>query len=107
VLLRVGQGHEVKEGWQQRVIEFTNEDDHKKVDELKIITTDLEELIHATYQDQGVRWRLNCLNKSLGSLRKGDFGFIFARPETGKTTFLASETTSFISSPDERVVWFN
>ena len=28
-----------------------------------------------------------------GSLRQGDFGFVFARPETGKTTFLASEVT--------------
>lgn len=35
---------------------------------------------------EGLRWRLDCLNKSLGSLRKGDFGFEFARPEAGKTT---------------------
>jgi len=33
----------------------------------------------------------------LGSLRKGDFGFIFARPETGKTTFLASEISHMAS----------
>ena len=26
------------------------------------------------------------MNQALGSLRKGDFGFFFARPETGKTT---------------------
>lgn len=35
----------------------------------------------------GLRWPLDCLNKSMGSLRVGDNGFAFARPESGKTTF--------------------
>jgi replicative DNA helicase len=45
----------------------------------------------------------------LGSLRKGDFGFIFARPETGKTTFLASEVSNFIDQVSEQnpIIWFN
>lgn len=53
----------------------------------------------------------------LGSLRRGDFGFIFARPETGKTTFLASEVSYFAQQLHERVqqtgedagpiLWFN
>lgn len=63
------------------------------------------------YQDQivtqGLRWRLPCLNKSLGSLRKGDFGFIFARPETGKTTFLASEATHMLEQTNRPIIWFN
>lgn len=68
---------------------------------------DLEGLLERTYADQGYRWRLDCLNKSLGSLRSGDFGFIFARPETGKTTFLASEITNFLSQTERPIVWFN
>jgi len=71
------------------------------------VTNDLEELIEQSYSEQGYRWRLDCLNKSLGSLRAGDFGFIFARPETGKTTFLASECTNFISSSKKPIVWLN
>ena len=55
----------------------------------------------------GLRWRLNWLNKSLGSLRKGNFGFLFARPETGKTTFLASEITHMIKQTDGDIIWFN
>jgi KaiC/GvpD/RAD55 family RecA-like ATPase len=46
----------------------------------------------------------------LGSLRGGDFGFVFARPETGKTTFLASEVTYMAEQvPDEAgpVLWIN
>lgn len=55
----------------------------------------------------GLRWRLNFLNQSLGSLRKGDFGFVFARPETGKTTFLASEISKMIEQTDGDIIWFN
>lgn len=74
---------------------------------LKEINLDLEDLLERSYAEQGYRWRLDCLNKSLGSLRSGDFGFIFARPETGKTTFLASEVTNFLSQTERPIVWFN
>lgn len=104
-LFKLSQGQEVKDNWEHKMSDFLKgRDDHQN---LSVVTTDLEALIHATYQDQGLRWRLNCLNKSLGSLRKGDFGFIFARPETGKTTFLASETTNFITGNKAKIVWFN
>ena len=55
----------------------------------------------------GLRWRLDCLNRSIGSIRKGDFGFIFARPETGKTTFLASEVSHFAEQSSGPILWFN
>jgi replicative DNA helicase len=74
---------------------------------LNEVTTDLEQLLSNHVYEQGLRWRLDCLNKSLGSLRKGDFGFIFARPETGKTTFLASEITNFLNDSRANVVWLN
>jgi replicative DNA helicase len=75
---------------------------------LDAVSTNLEELIEQNYAASGLRWRLDCLNKSLGSLRKGDFGFIFARPESGKTTFLASEVTQFLcGGMGAPVVWFN
>lgn len=71
------------------------------------VTNDLEELYNGSVQKQGLRWRLGTLNRMLGSLRKGDFGFIFARPETGKTTFLASEITHFATQTENLVLWFN
>lgn len=71
------------------------------------VSTDLEELLKGHATEQGLRWRLDCLNKSLGSLRKGDFGFIFARPETGKTTFLASEISHFLTQTKTPIVWLN
>lgn len=55
----------------------------------------------------GFRWRLRALNQAIGSLRKGNFGFLFARPETGKTTFLASEVTFYASQTDRPILWVN
>ena len=82
-------------------------------DALPVISTNLEELYNESVRQPGLRWRLKTLNKMLGSLRKGNFGFIFARPETGKTTFLASEVTNFLGQltaigPNAGpILWFN
>ncbi len=78
-----------------------------EIDESKPVEMNLKELYDSQVATPGLRWRLTSLNKSLGSLRKGDFGFIFARPETGKTTFLASEITHMVSQTDGEVLWFN
>jgi len=75
--------------------------------EINGCTDDLEELLNKQFEEVGLRWRLSFLNKSLGSLRKGDFGFIFARPETGKTTFLASEVANMIKYTDKEIHWFH
>lgn len=79
-------------------------------DDIEFVTTDLDALIHKTYAAVGLRWRLTALNRILGSLRKGNFGFVFARPETGKTTFLASEVTFMVEQLKEEqgpAIWFN
>lgn len=80
-------------------------------DEIEFLTTDLEQLLNEVTAVPGISWRLDALNESLGSIRPGDFGFIFARPETGKTTFLASEVSFFLEQIKRQgkgpVVWFN
>lgn len=75
--------------------------------EFKFVTDDLDELVNSSVLQSGLRWRLPSLNKSLGSLRKGDFGFVFARPETGKTTFLASEVSYMAEQADSVVLHLN
>ena len=82
-----------------------------------IVTKELDELYDSTTATVGLRWRLDTLNKMLGSLRRGNFGIIFARPETGKTTFLTSELSYFArqlrdqsSDTDTKpgpILWFN
>lgn len=71
------------------------------------VSDDIEELLEKAYTSGGLRWRLSSLNRALGPLRKGDFGFIFARPETGKTTFLASETSFMVQQAQAPVLWIN
>lgn len=74
------------------------------------VDDDLTSLVADCISTPGLRWRLNTLNQMLGSLRKGDFGFVFARPETGKTTFLASEVTYMAEQLTEAsgpILWFN
>jgi len=79
---------------------------------VEFVDDDLEQLGTSSFLNPGLRWRLRALNESLGSLRKGDFGFVFARPETGKTTFLASEITHFATQLvnnqiENPILWFN
>ena len=81
-----------------------------KNSEEEFVTDDLEVLYQGLVATPGLRWRLACLNKSLGSLRKGNFGFIFGRPESGKSTFLASEGTYMatqLSDDQGPVIWFD
>lgn len=82
-------------------------EDNNDEEENVFITDSLEELLNTALGDPGLSWRLNCLNQSLGPLRKGDFGFIFARPEAGKTTFLCSEVSYMLTQTDKNVLWFN
>jgi hypothetical protein len=83
--------------------EFTDLTDDEKV----FYENDLQGLFASTKGAYGMRWPLGCLNKSLGSLRPGDFGFLFARPETGKTTFLAHVATHMVSESGAKVLWIN
>jgi replicative DNA helicase len=91
------------------LLELFNNFEHQEVeaDEITPVDMDLDNLYDTQIATPGLRWRINWLNKSLGSLRKGDFGFIFARPETGKTTFLASEITHMVSQTNGDILWFN
>lgn len=73
----------------------------------QFVTSDLEELYRRVIQAPGLRWRLPSLNESLGSLRKGNFGFVFARPETGKTTFLADQVPFMAEQTTRPILWFN
>lgn len=84
-----------------------SEDDVLEEPTEELVSTSLTELLEKQITTKGLEWRLNCLNESLGPLRKGDFGFLFARPETGKTTFLASEISYFLDQVETPILWFN
>jgi replicative DNA helicase len=90
--------------------ELTESQEDEDKEEDVFISDDLAFLVDNTYKKPGLRWRLKTLNEMLGSLRKGDFGFVFARPETGKTTFLASEISFMAEQLEEEdgpILWIN
>jgi replicative DNA helicase len=107
----VTEGRLSKEKFNELLDSFSAEKSIKVYeDEFEFVSDDIEQLLVETFRKPGLRWRLNTLNQMLGSLRGGDFGFIFARPETGKTTFLASETTFMAEQLSEEsgpIIWLN
>lgn len=95
------------EAFQEALSKFQNGSPTVAQDEYVFVTDNLEELYNEQVKKPGLRWRLKSLNQSLGSLRKGDLGVVFARPETGKTTFLASEVSFMATQTDAPILWFN
>jgi replicative DNA helicase len=67
----------------------------------------LDELQSVT--DPGLEWRLKCLRESCGDVRKADLIVFGKRPDTGGTTFMASEVTYMAEQLDDDldVIWFN
>lgn len=74
---------------------------------LDFVRVDVDEMLNQEINDEGLRWRLDCLNESMRGLRPGDFGIVAGRPDKGKTTFLASEITHLASQTDRPVLWLN
>lgn len=88
-------------------IDKANQINEEVVVETPFVSDDLEVLLADTIKGKGLQWRLKTLRKMFGSLRQGDFGFLFARPEVGKTTMLASEVSNFIPQMDKPIIWFS
>jgi hypothetical protein len=77
-------------------------------EESEFASDDLDELLKDIGTD-GLMWRLKCLNEGLGPLVGGTLGHLFARPETGKTSFLHSECEYWLGQlkDDEIILWLN
>lgn len=71
--------------------------------------TPVELMFSREANEAGVKWRLDSINNCMRPLRPGDFGIIAARPDQGKTTFIASEVTFMAPQlpEDKDVLWFN
>lgn len=70
--------------------------------------TDVTSVVHAVTAG-GYEWRLEELNISCGPLRTGDFVVVGARPEIGKTTFMADQVSYMAEQIKEGrpVIWVN
>ncbi len=72
-------------------------------------TYSLEDLALHQRSDDGLYWRLEDLNQSVGPIRTGDFTIIGKRPEVGGTSFLVSEMSFMIEQMDAggKAIMFN
>lgn len=75
----------------------------------ELTSDDLDDISDSVIGTGGLYHSLPCLNRCLGPLRKGDFGFIFARPEVGKTTWLCDESQHMFKQigQDDCIAWAN
>lgn len=80
-----------------------------KDDKALFVNSNLDDLLMQEVKVPGLRWRLTCLNDNIGELRGGSLGHVFARVDTGKTSFLVSEITNFAQQlkDDEIILWCN
>lgn len=78
------------------------------LEEQDFVENDFNHVFVCKKRTEGLKWRLNCLNRSIGPLIAGDFGYIAAYVDTGKTKFLVSEVAYMAQQiTDGSVLWFN
>ena len=70
--------------------------------------TPLEDLLESHVTGEGLHWRLSCLNEDIGVLRSGYLGHLFARTDSGKTSWLCSELSYMAEQlgEDDKIIWF-
>ena len=61
-----------------------------------LINMDVEHLVSSVIKGDGIEWRLEALNTSVGQLHQSDFVIVGKRPETGGTSFIVSEFTHML-----------
>jgi replicative DNA helicase len=76
-------------------------------EESPFVEDNLESLMDLLDKRGGLKWGLTHLNENIGPLPGCTLGQIFARVESGKTTFVASQVQSFVGqlSQDQKIVW--
>ena len=94
---------------EEDILKFKEATKINKQHDSLFVDCELDKLIEEEYTASGINWRLKCLQEAIGPLRGACLVHVFARVETGKTSFLASEVTNFAKQlkPDECIIWYN
>ncbi len=102
----IAEGREAPESLQKAIDEYKGLKPVKD-EEIVYVTSDLELLYQVTYAKPGLKWKHQTMRKMFGSLRQGDFGFLFTRPAVGKTTFVCENGAYFAAQLDRPILHFN
>lgn len=74
------------------------------------ITDSIEDLLEEDKNEQGLRLGLSCLRNNIRPIRRSDLIIVAGRPDTGKTSFIASQLPALLAGREDRsrpFVWFN
>lgn len=107
IAFEVSEGKHDSSKLSEAIKTYTEQGVESPLSEVIFVTDSLEELYGQTFAQPGVKWRLKTLRKMMGSLRGGYMGFIFTRPNVGKTTMLASEGSFIAPQLDGDYIHFN
>lgn len=78
------------------------------LEEQDFVETNFDNVFVKKKRTEGLHWRLPALNQSIGPIIAGDFGYVAAYVDTGKTKFLVSEVAHMVQQIHEgSVLWFN
>lgn len=91
----------------KRLIESTAEDSIGEKATYTEVDMGLEELLDSLTLDPDFPFDWDPLTKVVSGLDRGHFGIIFARPETGKTTFVSFLAQKFLRQGLTVAVWGN
>ena len=91
----------------KRLIESSAEDSIKEKTTYTEVDMGLGELLDALTIEPDFKFEWEPLQKNVPGLDRGHFGIIFARPETGKTTFVSFLAQMFLRQGLTVAVWGN
>ena len=100
-------GKEKNFGELKRLIESTAEDSIGEKTTYTEVDMGLEELLDSLTLDPDFPFAWKPLSAVVPGLDRGHFGIIFARPETGKTTFVSFLTQKYLKQGFTVAVWGN
>lgn len=91
----------------QKLIQETEDENDVQAEDSPFVSDDILVIRDRFVSQPPFRFRVKTLNAILGGLHRKTFGFIFARPEIGKTQFIASEAAFLAPQVESCVLWIN
>lgn len=71
------------------------------------VQNDIGSILASIQEESGLTWSLPSINKCLRPLNTGILGAICARPDAGKTSFIADNVAHWAKQVDRPILWLN
>lgn len=89
------------------ILTFVSQFERKVKPKNNYVTDSIDDILKDLEVGSGIPFRLKALQDATNGLRGGDFAVFFARPNSGKTTFLTSEISYMAEHVDNPILWVN